>query len=160
MVVTAAGGCSLTGKSPLDGNFSKAPTLAGSESVDAFQRMRDAKANQSIVLQVAGDSEPIRVLPLPPDGRAIFVSDLLKQTGVQESMGRMIVTVYRSSPVDYQGAKMLVRFEPDGKSIRPETDYALQSGDRIKVMKDTTSALSSVIEQIFPTNAARAFGSR
>jgi len=156
IAIVCCGGCSLLQKSGGNKGLDATMALQGSESADAFQRMRQAKSQNAIVLQVEGDSEPIRVLPLPPDGRPVFVSDLLRQTGVQEKMNRMLVTVHRSSPVDYEGAKMDVRFEEDGDAIRPETDYALQSGDRIRIRKDSRTAFGNMMEQILPANASRA----
>jgi hypothetical protein len=160
LALASCGGCSVLNKSSGTMNLESAIPLQGSDSADAFQRMRQAKSQNSIVLQIDGDSQPIRVLPLPPDGKPVFVSDLLRQTGVQEKMGRMIVTVHRSSTVDYQGAKMEVRFSTNGETIRPETDYALQSGDRIKIMKDSRTGFGNMLEQILPANASRAFMGR
>jgi hypothetical protein len=149
-------GCSALNKASLDPMIEGAAPLQGSDSAELYQRIRQAKTQNSIVLQVQGDSEPVRILPLPPDGRAVFVSDLLRQTGVQEKMGRMHVVVYRSSPVDFAGAKMDVRFDESGETVRPETDYHLQSGDRIKICPDPTSAMSRLFDQMLPANASRA----
>lgn len=151
----------LTGCSAFPKGMGKLSTesgepLQGSESAAAFQRIREAKSQNSIVLQVSGDSQPIRVLPLPQDGTPVFVSDLLRQTGLQDKFGRMMVTVHRSSEFDYVGAKMDVRFDDSGKIIRPETDYCLQAGDRIKIAKDPRTSFGSLLDEILPTNASRA----
>lgn len=159
-MVSVSGGCSMFPKSGKDAIVDESVALQGSESAEAFQRIRQAKAQNAIVLQVTGDSEPIRVLPLPPDGRSVFVSDLLRQTGIQEKLGRMHVTVYRSSPVDFMGAKMEVRFDEEGEVIRPETDYALQAGDRIRIAKDTTTRLNKLFDQIIPPNGSKAITGR
>jgi hypothetical protein len=156
LTMSMCGGCATFTKPNGGGAFDQAVPLQGSESADVYKRIRQAKAQNAIVLQVTGDSEPIRVLPLPPDGTPVFVSDLLKQTGIQEKFGRMLVLVYRSSPVDYEGAKMEVRFDEEGETVRPETDYSLQSGDRVKIVKDPRSSFSLMMEQIIPANASRA----
>ncbi len=156
MLVVSFSGCSVFKKPGAEPSLSNTVALQGSDSAEVYQRIKEAKSQNSLVLQVTGDSQPIRVLPLPADGRTVFVSDLLRQTGVQEKMGRMLVTVHRSSPADFAGAKMVVKFDREGKAIRPETDYALQAGDRIKVMKDPTSSFGSILEQILPTNATHA----
>lgn len=135
----------------------QAVPLQGSEAAEMYKRIQQAKSQNSIVLQVSGDSQPIRVLPLPADGTPVFVSDLLKQTGIQEKMGRMLVSVHRSSPADFAGAKMDVRFDEEGETIRPETDYALRSGDRVKIMKDPQTSFGNLLDQILPSNASRAF---
>ena len=147
-------------KSDKDAPLVQAMPLQGSESAQVYKRIQDAKSQNSIVLQVAGDSQPIRVLPLPSDGTPVFVSDLLRQTGIQEKMGRMLVSVHRSSPVDYAGAKMEVRFDEEGQSIRPETDYALQSGDRIKIAADPRTSFAMLMDRIVPSNASRAIVGR
>jgi hypothetical protein len=160
VVLLISGGCSALNKTSVDPVFEGSVPLQGSDSAELYQRIRQAKAQNSIVLQVEGDSEPVRILPLPPDGRAVFISDLLRQTGVQEKIGRMQVVVYRSSPVDFAGAKMEVRFDESGETIRPETDYHLQTGDRIKICPDSTSAMSRLFDQIIPANASKAIVGR
>lgn len=153
-------GCSTFSKPGKDSMFDPQVSLQGSDSNEAYKRASQAKSQNSLVLQVAGDSQAIRVLPLPPDGRPVFVGDLLKQTGIQEKMGRMLVTVYRPSPTDFAGAKMVVRFDDEGETVRPETDYSLQAGDRVKISKDTTTSMSRFIDQILPANASRAMSGR
>jgi hypothetical protein len=150
------GGCSMFNKSSKELMYDQQVPLHASDSNETHKQVQQAKSQNSLVLQVEADSQPIRVLPLPPNGRPVFVSDLLKQTGIQEKMGRMIVTVYRPSPVDFAGAKMIVRFDDEGETVRPETDYSLQAGDRVKISKDTTTSLSKFVDQIIPPNASRA----
>ncbi|MGV3486827.1 MAG: hypothetical protein ACO1RT_20595 [Planctomycetaceae bacterium] len=160
VLLLACSGCSTLIKSASDTSLVQAASLQGSESAEVYKRIQQAKSQNSIVLQVTGDSQPIRVLPLPSDGTPVFVSDLLRQTGIQEKMGRMLVSVHRSSPVDYAGAKMEVRFDEEGESIRPETDYALQSGDRIKIAKDPRTSFGNLMDRIIPSNASRAIVGR
>jgi len=128
-----------------------AVSLQGSESADVYQRVREAKAQNSIVLQVAGDSAPVRVLPLPPDDRAVFVSDLLKQTEIQDKVGPMRVTLYRASDGSPMGVPMEVKFTARGGSVRPDSDYALKAGDRLRILKDERSVLAGMLNQFFPT---------
>jgi len=156
LMIMNCGGCSMISKPSKDLMFDQQVPLQGSDSNEAYQRVRQAKSQNALVLQVEGDSQPIRVLPLPADGRPVFVGDLLKQTGIQEKMGRMIVTVYRPSPADFAGAKMVVRFDEEGETVRPETDYSLQAGDRVKISKDTSTSLGKFIDQILPANMSRA----
>ncbi len=156
ILVGSMTGCSILGKPSRELAFDESAALQGSDSAEVYQRIRQAKTQNAVVVQVADDSQPIRILPLPADGRSVFVSDLLKQTGVQDKLGRMLVTVYRSSPVDYAGAKMVVKFEDKGDAVRPETDYALQAGDRIKIAKDTSTAIGGIFDQILPSNGSRA----
>lgn len=126
--------------------------LQGSDSAEIFQRIREAKAQNAVVVQVAGDSTPVRVLPLPPDGRSVYVSDLLAQTGIQEKVGSLRATLYRANPQTPSGIPMEVRFDPRGGSVRPDSDYALQPGDRLKVSKAEKPLLGGMLDQIIPGN--------
>ncbi len=125
--------------------------LHESDSADVFKRVREAKAQNSVVVQVASDSAPVRVLPLPPDDRSVFVSDLLKQTGLQDKMGPMRVTLYRANSQSPMGIPMEVKFTTRGGDVRPDADYALQAGDRIRISKDERSAWGEMLNQFLPT---------
>jgi len=126
--------------------------LQGSDSAEIFQRIREAKSQNAVVVQVSGDSVPVRVLPLPPDGRSVYVSDLLTQTGIQEKVGSLRATLYRANPQAPSGIPMEVRFDPRGGSVRPDSDYALQPGDRLKVSKAEKPLLGGMLDQIIPGN--------
>lgn len=126
--------------------------LHEADSADVFKRVREAKSQNSVVVQVASDSAPVRVLPLPPDDRTVFVSDLLKQTGLQDKMGPMRVTLYRANSQAPMGIPMEVKFTTRGGDVRPEADYALQAGDRIRISKDDRSAWGEMLNQFLPTS--------
>jgi hypothetical protein len=126
---------------------------------DVYHAVRKAKQTNSIVLQVVGDSEAIRILPLPdvsdsaissnPSGSAkgIFVSTLLNQTGVLNEFRKVQVAVFRPSPSSFEGVRMDVLFESRGKhQIRPESDYSLHSGDRVVVRKDDGMSIDSLVD--------------
>lgn len=148
-------GCSLFRKPSQDVGALSAP-LQGSESAAVYQRIREAKSQNSIVLQIAGDSSPIRVLPLPPDGQSVFISDLLRQTGLQDKFGHVRATLYRATPEAPAGVPMEVRFDERSGEIRPEADYALQAGDRLKIAKQEKPAFGGMFDQLLPSNGARA----
>lgn len=156
VALAAAPGCQVLGKPARGAVADEATPLRGNASVEVYQRIREAKSQNSIVLQVAGDSTPIRVLPLPPDGRAVFVSDLLQQTGVLDKLGHVRATLYRNTPQAPSGIPMEVRFDEASGAVRPEADYALQAGDRLKVVKEERSAFGGMFDQLLPANGARA----
>jgi hypothetical protein len=106
-----------------------------SDPEQIYHSVRQARAENGIVLQVAEDEIPVRVLPLPPGQKSVFVSDLLKQTGVQEKLKTIQATLYRHSNDSIGGIPMEVKMSRDGRSIKPESDYALRAGDRLKVQK-------------------------
>ena len=115
-----------------------------SESAESYHSVRQAKAQNSVVLHVVGDEQPFRILPLPPEGRSVFVSNLLRDTGVLKRLGGVDVALYRPSPHAIDGLRMDVQLASDKQSVRPECDYALQPGDRLRVAKaelDTVQTL-------------------
>ncbi len=131
---------------------------------EAYESVRNAKANHSIVLQVLDDDVPIRVLPLPPAGASgpggdgpgggaappsVYVSTLLQQTGVLHKLGKVQAALYRPAPNSLDGVRMDVLFSPhDAKQVRPESDYALRPGDRLVVRKDNRLGMDSLIDMV------------
>ena len=128
----------------IDANFKLQP----SDSERTYHSVRQARSQNSIVLQVAGDKTPVRVLPLPPGQQSVCVSDLLKQTGVQKKLHSIEATLYRHSTSTIGGIPMAVKMSPDGRSVRPESDYALQAGDRLKVKKAASPAMKGLLNAV------------
>ena len=95
----------------------------------AYYAVRQAKAENGVVLEVAGDSNPARTMPLPAAGQSVYVSDLLQETGVLAKLEHVNATLYRYSPGTVNGMPMEVRMSDDCSTVRPESDYALQPGD-------------------------------
>lgn len=100
-----------------------------------YQGTKQAKANGGIVLQVVGDETPVRVLPLPAEGQSVYVSQLLTQSGVKKQLGAVKATLFRHSTGSIGGMPMECKMTKDGENVRPESDYALQPGDRLRVEK-------------------------
>lgn len=120
--------------------------LQPSQSAESYQKIRQAKNQNAIVLQVYGDSEPIRVLPLPAEGKSVFVSELFRQTGLQKKMtGAMHATLYRPSPDSLNGVRMEIKMDESGDQVVPSCDYALRPGDRIEIVKDESSGLQHLV---------------
>lgn len=122
--------------------------LRPSEGAMMYQKVRQAKAQNSIVLEIEGFDEPLRVLPLPAEGQSVFVSDLLKQSGVQQKFKRVDATLYRDSPGMPSGVKMAVKMTPDKEQVRPESDYSLRSGDRLVVRKAAAPQLHGLMHSL------------
>ena len=140
-----------------------AATLPSSSfTEDAYKAVRRAKESNSVVLQIVDDEGPVRVLPLPTDGASsaatmgfaggngdpptVYVSTLLKQTGLVEKLGSIEMALYRPSPNSFEGVRMDVALS--GQEVRPETDYALQAGDRLVVRRDSRIALDNMIDLV------------
>ncbi len=155
VAVVSSVGCStfkLPGfnTTPVGGSYSTGELGGVDETMDmdVYQKVRQAQAENSIVLQVASDDdEPVRVLPLPPEssGRAVFVSDLLKQTGVMQKLGSVEATLYRSSPQVIGGVRMKVRMSEGRTVVLPESDYSLRPGDRLYVAKSTNTVMDTLL---------------
>ncbi|QDT58230.1 hypothetical protein SV7mr_07190 [Stieleria bergensis] len=124
------------------------PSMATSESMsmESYAKIQQAEAQNSIVLQIHGDEVPFRLLPLPDDGRSVFVSELLRETGVQNRLGMLDVALFRKAPGAIEGVRMAVDFS-NGKVV-PTTDYGLRPGDRIEVRKKQKSAFRAVRQLI------------
>ncbi len=122
--------------------------LDQSSGEQTYHSVRQARAQNAIVLQVAGDSTPARVLPLPPGQKSVFVSDLLKQTGVQKKLGSVKATLFRYSTDTIGGQPMEVKMAPDGRSVRPVSDYALHAGDRLRVSKAASPAMKGLVNMV------------
>ena len=111
------------------------PAASGSVAEMVYYGTQRAKAQNGIVLHLVGDSTPIRVLPMPEGGQSVYVSQLLKQTGVIQKLGSVEATLFRHSSHSIGGVPMECKMSKDGQHVRPESDYALQSGDRLRVTK-------------------------
>ena len=98
-----------------------------------YHAVRQARGQGSMVLQVVGDSQPARTLPLPPGGQAVYLSQMLDQTGVAQKLGAMDVMLFRYSDQMPGGLRMKVTMDKDGGRVQPASDYALQPGDRVRV---------------------------
>ncbi len=113
-------------------------------TADTYMKVRQARAQNSVVLQIEGDEVPARVLPLPAEGQTVFVSTLLEQTGVVRKIGGIEATLYRSSADTINGIRMNVKMTSDGKRVSPDSDYALQAGDRIEVAKRKVNIIKTL----------------
>jgi hypothetical protein len=118
-------------------------------SQPVYHAVRQARSENAVVLQVIGDDEPVRVLPLPAAGaRSVYISELLTQTGVLQKLDYIDATLYRHSTDSIGGIPMEVRMNEDRDGVRPESDYALQAGDRVTVSKAAHPAMQSLVNAI------------
>lgn len=113
-----------------------------------YNGVREAKARNAVVLHVVGDSTPVRVLPLPENGQSVTVSTLMKQTQVGKKLGSIEATLFRPTPGSISGMPLAVKIESDGKSVRPETDYALRPGDRLRVRRSISPVFTGMFNSI------------
>lgn len=122
--------------------------LDADESQEIYNKVRQAKAQQSVVLHVIDDDLPPRILPLPASetGKSVFVSDLLGQTGVQHKLGAVQVVLIRPVADSSGGLRMPVNMDKEKRSVLPESDYALQPGDRLRVEKAPPPSIRHLVE--------------
>lgn len=117
--------------------------LQATDPAEIYHAVAQARAENGVVLQVVDDDEePVRVLPLPPGQRAVYVSELLEQTGVLAQLKTVEATLFRHSTDSIGGIPMVVKMNEGGRKVKPECDYALQAGDRLKVKKFNLAAHS------------------
>lgn len=119
-----------------------------SVSEKVYNAVRQARAENSVVLHVIGDENPARVLPLPVGQKSVYVSELLTQTGVLEKLGRVNATLFRNSTDSIGGIPMEVRMDENNTIVRPESDYALQAGDRLMVSEATAKPMDILVKEI------------
>ena len=129
----------------IDGSFDNGQT---SVSKAVYQAVRQVRSEKAIVLQVIGDEDPARVLPLPPGQNSVYVSELLTQTGVIDKLEHVNATLFRHSTDSIGGIPMKVRMDKDRSAVKPESDYALQAGDRLLVSQATHPAMENLINAV------------
>lgn len=122
--------------------------MAGESAAQLHYRVREAQSRNAVVLQVVGDSSPVRVLPLPSDGRSVTVSNLLTQSGVSNKWGALDVTLFRPASGMIGGLPLEIKFDDHGHAVRPESDYALRPGDRVRVRKAVNPQLKGMLESL------------
>lgn len=161
-VALSCNGCALISNNPMAGSAEGLQadprgTLKPNASAETFQKVKQAKRENAVVLQIQGEAEPVRVLPLPREGQSVYVSDLLTQTGVFRKFGRVDAELYRNSTNLMDGVRMKVNIR-GGDTIAPETDYALRPGDRLLVRRAPATTFGDAFEGVLPDNAMRAIG--
>lgn len=128
------------------------PRLNESPEAAMFRAVQTARQTNSIVLQVEGADKPMRVIPLPTDGKTVFMNDLLRQTGLKSRYNSLDIVLFRSSGTEMDGVKMAVTFDKSGR-VNTGTDYALRPGDRITVRKVLNSTIQNVLDGLVPPMA-------
>jgi hypothetical protein len=124
-------------------------------SSDPYQAAMEAKKSNAVVLQVFESKTPNRVIPLPPDGSPVYVSSLLKQSGLYEEFPRMKAKLHRDTPNAISGVKMGVMFLPKSNQVAPEYDYVLKPGDRLEVAELEISPLEALSDVFGPSRKRR-----
>ena len=142
-------GCNVLKRTPDGSRYQPVGTefqLSSAQTADDYLAVKQARAQNGVVLQIVGDAEPNRILPLPSGGKRVFVSNLLQETGLIKRLENMDVVLYRVSPDTIGGIQMDVKMNREGNSVRPESDYALQPGDKIRVTKIEKDAMQAIID--------------
>ena len=113
-----------------------------------YHGTKQARAKNGVVLQIVGDETPIRVLPMPEGGQSVYVSQLLTQSGVVQQLGSVEATLFRHSTHSIGGVPMECKMTTDGRTVRPESDYALQPGDRLRVAKANPFGSTNLVDLV------------
>jgi hypothetical protein len=123
-------------------------------TAEEFRVTSEAERNNSVVLDIIGSKTPAKVIPLPADGQPVYISTLLKQSGLIEEYPRMNAKLYRNSNDTLNGIRMGVRFLPKSNQVAPEYDYVLRAGDRLEVVEVDVNPLESLTD-IFSSSGGR-----
>lgn len=129
--------------------------LRSSSADDPIQAVLKARENHAIVLHVIGSDAPPKIIPLPEDGSPVYVSDLLKQSGLNEKFARMNATLHRNSTNAIDGVRMGIRFASRSNQLLPEHDYQLFPGDRVEVTELEVNPFESLSDLISPRPGRR-----
>lgn len=124
-------------------------------AANPYEAVSKAAEQQAVVLQVAGAEQPSRIIPLPSDGRAVHVSDLLRQSGLSEEFSRMKATLHRGGSNAIDGIKMGIMFDGQTTRVLPEYDYALRPGDRLQVVELEVNPFESLSNLFSPPRKRR-----
>lgn len=74
-------------------------------------------------------------------GRGTTVQSALEASGATKKFRGMDVVVLRNVEGAFQPLQMTCQYEPSKKRVRPETDYALQHGDRVVIAPKSENQL-------------------
>ncbi|MEQ8785631.1 MAG: hypothetical protein RIC55_05010 [Pirellulaceae bacterium] len=85
-----------------------------------------------------------------PLEKPLTVQQALEQTGAGYRFGLKEVYIERTAPEAGKPHKLAVTFAPGGRTISPETDYALYPGDRLIVKEDPTTLMEQTLEGLKP----------
>lgn len=126
--------------------------VSASMTEDIYHKVKQAKQQDAVVLQVVGDRDPVRVLPLPTTEvsgakRSVYVSTLLQQSGVMDKFRNLEAALYRPADHSLDGIRMNVIISEEGL-VRPESDYALRPGDRLVVREAQAMDLASITDML------------
>lgn len=151
VALVSSTGCATLSLSPLstdepDGEI----RLKESPEARLFRTIETAREKNAIVLQVEGAEKPVRMIPLPADGKSVFMNDLVRQAGLIKRFGTPDVTLFRNGNQVMDGIKMKVLFDKKSKRVKPGTDYSLRPGDRIVVRDDASFGLSEIFDELVP----------
>lgn len=154
LLALSGSGCSLW-RNEKDLDNSMVPLRSASAN-DPLTAVLAARKSNSVVLHLAGAQieNPSRVIPLPPDGSPVFVSDLLRQSGLTEEYPRMQATLHRNATDAISGIRLGIRFAHRSNQVLPEHDYQLHPGDRLEVVEYQPNPLESLEDFFSPASGA------
>lgn len=101
-----------------------------------------------VILEVHNDGEPHHeMIPMRPD-KPLFVEDVVKDAKLVDRIGKIKVSIMRTTTPNMPPVRMDVGFDSKGKHVMQEQNYALQPNDRIVVRKNDKSWFSEAVESV------------
>jgi hypothetical protein len=77
----------------------------------------------------------------------LTIQQALEHTKADKKFGKFNLELHRPL-ADGRWHKMVVKYDRQQKQVDPEFDYAIQSGDRLIVVQDTTTLLDEALDAV------------
>jgi len=106
----------------------------------------------AVVLEVRNGKRHFERIPLSAD-KPTFVQDVVDDAKLVEKLGKIQITILRSTGANSPPIRMVSDFDAETKRIVVGQNYAIQPNDKIVVNKDSSSWLDGL--SIIPKKSAR-----
>jgi hypothetical protein len=100
-----------------------------------------------VILEVHNGETHHEMIPMRPD-KPLFVEDVVKDAKLVERIGKIKVSIIRSTTPNAPPVRMDVGFDSKGKNVMQEQNYALQPNDRIIIRKNDRSWIDQALESV------------
>jgi hypothetical protein len=135
--LTAAAGCSM---------FQPKPELHAEVTPQGVEdgKLQPPPGNFTVEVQPEGGEPVAKEQPLVGH---LTVQQALEHTRADKKFKKFKLELHRPLP-DGRWHKLVVKYDRDQKHVEPDFDYAIQSGDRLIVMQDTTTILDEALDAL------------
>jgi hypothetical protein len=107
-------------------------------------KLQPPPGNFTVEVQPAGGKSDAKEQPLVGH---LTVQQALEHTRADKKFNKFNLELHRPLP-DGRWHKMVVKYDRQQKLVDPEFDYAVQSGDRLIVVQDTTTLFDEALDRL------------